>query len=285
MQPRAPPTGADRKGVKDAEDTAANRRARLDRRRDHEGRARGMGDRRRWLGVRLGAAGRRGVDRGDPSGARARDQLDRHRRRLRVRSLRGGRRPGARRASSERPYVFTKASLLEGPGRKVAAQPAARLDPAARRRRASRAWASTRSTSTRSTGRFPRRTSRRAGRRCAELKERGSRASHRRLQLQCRADAPDQLDRADRDPPAAVLADRARGGAGDPALCRGAGHRRDRLLADGLRPADRGDDPRAHREPADGRLAQGRQALPRAAAGPSPRRWPSGWAQSPRGSA
>ena len=36
---------------------------------------------------------------------------------VRLRPLRGGRRPGARRASTERPYVFTKGSLLEGPGR------------------------------------------------------------------------------------------------------------------------------------------------------------------------
>ena len=45
-------------------------------------------------------------------------QLDRHRRRLRLRPFRGDRRAGAC-GRRERPYVFTKASLLEGPGRRV----------------------------------------------------------------------------------------------------------------------------------------------------------------------
>ena len=52
------------------------------------------------LGVRLGPAGRRRVDRGDPARARARRQLDRHRGRLRLRPLRGGRRASARRVST-----------------------------------------------------------------------------------------------------------------------------------------------------------------------------------------
>ena len=43
-------------------------------------------------------------------------QLDRHRRRLRVRPLRGGRRARARRGRRARPYVFTKCGLARGTG-------------------------------------------------------------------------------------------------------------------------------------------------------------------------
>ena len=64
----------------------------------------------------------------------------------------------------ERPYVFTKASLVPGPGRQRCEQPQARLDPARGRQTASSGSESTRSTSTRSTGRSPRATSKRAGR-------------------------------------------------------------------------------------------------------------------------
>ena len=76
--------------------------------------------------------------------------------------------------------------------------------------------------------------------------------------------------RSRRDAPAALLADRARRREGDPALRRARADRRHRLLAHGLGPADRRDDPRAHREPARRRLAPPRRALPRAPAlGPS----------------
>jgi aryl-alcohol dehydrogenase-like predicted oxidoreductase len=65
---------------------------------------------------------------------------------------------------TEQPYVFTKCSLLEGPGRR--GDPHSGGTPfSGRPRRSSSGWASTRSTSTRSTGPSPRRTSRRDGRR------------------------------------------------------------------------------------------------------------------------
>ena len=51
------------------------------------------------MGLRVGAAGRRGVDRRDPARGREGGQLDRHRGRLRIRPLRGGRGPGPRRDS------------------------------------------------------------------------------------------------------------------------------------------------------------------------------------------
>ena len=63
-------------------------------------RLRRLGDRRRRVRLGLGRPGRRRVDRRDPPRARARRQLDRHRRAVRLRPLRGGRRPRARRAST-----------------------------------------------------------------------------------------------------------------------------------------------------------------------------------------
>ena len=81
----------------------------------------------------------------------------------------------------------------------------------------------------------------------------------------------DPADRPGRDASAAVLADRARRRARAPALRRARGDRRDRLLADGLRPAHRRDDPRADRPTARRRLAQARRPLHRAAALAEPR--------------
>ena len=65
----------------------------------------------------------------------------------------------------ERPYIFTKASLVEGPGRRVVHN--LKRDSILREvgRRAWSGSESTRSTCTRFTGRSPSRTSRRAGRR------------------------------------------------------------------------------------------------------------------------
>ncbi len=107
----------------------------------------------------------------------------------------------------------------------------------------------------------------------------GSRPPHRRLQLQRRAAAADPADRSRRDAAAAVLAGRARGRGGDPPLRRARGDRRDRLLADGLGPAHRGDDARAGRAAARGRLAQAQRALPGAAALASTSRWSTGCGQ------
>ena len=132
--------------------------------------------------------------------------------------------------------------------------------------------------------RSPTRTSRRAGRRFAELKEQGLVAPHRRVELRRRADAPRAGHRAGRDAAAALLAARARRRGRDPALRRERGHRRDRLLADGVGAADRGDDRRADRSAARRRLAQARPALPgaRALAPPRPRRAPAGGRRAPR---
>ena len=75
----------------------------------------------------------------------------------------------------------------------------------------------------------------------------GAGPPYRRLELRRRAAAADPADRAGRDAPAAVLADRARRRARDPPVLRARGDRRDRVLADGLRAAHREDDPRADR--------------------------------------
>ena len=152
-------------------DTAEDRTTRPHRPRDHPRRVRRLGDRRRRLGVRLGPAGRRRVDRRDPPRTRAGDQLDRHRRRLRLRPLRADRRARPGRLA-ERPYVFTKCSLLEGPGRRSSTASSATRS-SARPSPAFNGSESRRSTSTRSTGRSPRRTSRRAGRRSPSSRSRG----------------------------------------------------------------------------------------------------------------
>ena len=147
---------------------------------------------------------------------------------------------------AERPYVFTKCSLLEGPGRTVVHS--LKRDSILREAEASlqrlgvdaidlyqihwpnpaadieEGWAA-----------------------LAELKRARPRAPHRRLQLRRRAAAADRADRAGRDAAAPVLAGRARDRAGAPAIRRAGGDRGDRLLADGLRTADGKDDPRAHR--------------------------------------
>ena len=73
------------------------RRARNERPRDHDRRLRRLGRRRRRLGLRLGPAGRRRVGRRDPPRGGEGRQLDRHRGRLRLRPLRGGRGPRPRR--------------------------------------------------------------------------------------------------------------------------------------------------------------------------------------------
>ena len=73
-----------------------------ERPRDHHRRLRRLGRRRRRLGLRLGPAGRRGLDRRHAPRARAGRQLDRHRRGLRAGPLRGGRGPAAPRAARRR---------------------------------------------------------------------------------------------------------------------------------------------------------------------------------------
>jgi MFS family permease len=63
----------DRRSDNHAGDHTQNHTTRPDRPRDNSRRVRRLGDRRRRLGVRLGTAGRRSVDRRDPPCARARD--------------------------------------------------------------------------------------------------------------------------------------------------------------------------------------------------------------------
>ena len=84
--------------------------------RDHHRRLRRLGRRRRRLVVRLGAAGRRRLDRRDPPRGRPRRELGRHGGRLRPRALRGGGGPRDRRhPAPERPLVFTKCGLRWNP--------------------------------------------------------------------------------------------------------------------------------------------------------------------------
>ena len=157
------------------------------------------------------------VDRRDPPRARARDQLDRHRRCLRLRPLRGDRRPRARGPAETSGHTSSRRLAARGsrtPGR---AQPQARLDPARGATPASSGSASTRSTSTRSTGRSPTRTSRRAGPRWPSSSEQGLVRHIGVSNFDVEQLQPDPADRAGRDAAAAVLADRARRRAGDPA--------------------------------------------------------------------
>src|SRR5205807_9438326 len=76
--------------------------------------------------------------------------------------------------------------------------------------------------------------------------------------------------RPDHLAPAAVLAPAPRDRGRDPAVLRPPEHRRDRLLADGLRAVDGRDDERADRGPAPRRLAEAPPRLPGAAATSQP---------------
>ena len=126
---RTPATSLPLKRSHHADNATQDHTARPDRPRDHPRRVRRVGDRRRRLGVRLGTPAGRAVDRSDPARARARGQLDRHRRRVRLRSFRAGRRAGA--AGSGRTPVRVHQGVAAGrsgpPGRP---QPQARFDPA-----------------------------------------------------------------------------------------------------------------------------------------------------------
>ena len=141
------------------------------------------------------------------------NQLDRHRRRLRLRPVRGGRRPGARgsRRRAARMSSPSAVSVLERHGRRLNAQP--NWNPReveASLRRLGR-WK--RSTCTRSTGRSPRtRISKRAGRRWSSSRSRAtSGTSAFRISTSPRCSASRQIAPVD-VAAAAVLADRSRGG-------------------------------------------------------------------------
>ncbi len=69
---------------RDGEETSRQQRYGI-----HAHRRRRMGHGRRRMGIRLGTAGRRRIDRGHPRGARRRRELDRHRGRLRPGPFRG----------------------------------------------------------------------------------------------------------------------------------------------------------------------------------------------------
>ena len=187
----------------DQDDTARN-----DGPRDHPRRFRRLGDRRRRLGVRLGPAGGRRVDCGDPPGARTGRQLDRHRRRLRLRPLRAGRRAGARRGRRA-PYVFTKCSLLEGPG------PARRCTACKRDSILREAGGSLERLGVDAIDLYqihwpiPDEDIEEGWAALAELKEEGLVRHIGVSNFRCRPAAPDPADRAGRDAAAAVLADRA----------------------------------------------------------------------------
>ena len=92
-----------------------------------------------------------------------------------------------------RPYVFTKASLLEGPAAGSSTASSV-IRSCARRTPASSGSASTRSTSTRSTGRFPMRTSKRAGRHSPSSRA-GTGPPYRRLELRRQATEAHTADR------------------------------------------------------------------------------------------
>ena len=117
----------------------------------------------------------------------------------------------------ERPYVFTKCSLLDGARRHGRAQPQARLDPA-RGRGQPRAARSRRDRPLPDPLADPRGGHRGGLVGAGRAQGRGPGPPHRRLQLQRRADAADPADRARRDAAAAVLADRPRRRGG--ACCR-----------------------------------------------------------------
>src|ERR1700676_2076265 len=90
--------GATPTGGKSDEPSAAT--ARLEPRDDHQNRIWRLGDRRRRLGVRLGAARRRRFVGDHASRTRARGELDRYGRRVRAWSFRGSGRPAAARTDA-----------------------------------------------------------------------------------------------------------------------------------------------------------------------------------------
>ena len=138
---------------------------------------------------------------------------------------------------AERPYVFTKASLVEGPGRRVVHS--LKRDSILREAEASLErlgvetidlyqihWP------------LPEQDLDEGWSTLAELKEQGLVATSASPTSTSPAGA-DPADRAGRDAPAALLARRSRRRAGGPAVRRACWNRRDRLLADGLRASDR----------------------------------------------
>ena len=90
--------GATPTGGKSDEPSAAT--ARLEPRDDHQNRIWRLGDRRRRLGVRLGAARRRRFAGDHASRTQARGELDRYGRRVRAWSFRGSGRPAAARTDT-----------------------------------------------------------------------------------------------------------------------------------------------------------------------------------------
>ena len=232
-----------------------------------------------------GAPGRRGLDRRDPPRARARRQLDRH---------------GGRSTASATPRRSSAARSPASPSGRTSSPRAGSPRGRAARRSQSLARDSIRRELEGSLARLgvdaidlyqihwpiPDEEIEEGWATLAELKDEGLvrhiGVSNFNVEQLRRVAG----DRAGRDAAAAVLADRPRGRGRDPALRRARGDRRDRLLADGLRAAQRGDDPRADRGPARRRLAHARRprsSEPLLAREPRPRRAPA--ARSPSATA
>ena len=141
-----------------------------------------LGHRRRQLGIRLGPAGRQGIHCRDPSRARPWHQLDRHRSGLRARPLGGSR--GAR-AKIHRSQAASLHQVLDAwhPDRSSTGR--SRPNRLTEELEGSCAdWEWKRSTSTRSTGRIPKRD--RSGMEPWRVKRAGQGPLHRRVELQRR---------------------------------------------------------------------------------------------------
>jgi Aldo/keto reductase family len=151
--------------------------------------------------------GGRPVDRRDPPRPGAGDQLDRHRRRLRFRPLRGDRWACAARSIRASPPVH-QGLAARGPWPPRCTQPQARLDPA-RGARQPRAPRRRRDRSLPDPLADPRRGHRGGLVNLRRTQGARARAPHRRLELRRRAAAADPADRAGGDPAAAVLASRS----------------------------------------------------------------------------
>ena len=170
--------------------------------RDHPRRLRRLGDRRRGLGVRLGAPGRR-RSRSRRSTARSSSASTGSTRPPPTASATPRRSSAARSQglATERPYVFTKASLLEGADRRVVHS--LKRDSILREAHASLERLGVDAIDLYQIH-WPTPSRHRGGLgRVRRAQGAGTRPPHRRLELRRRAATADPADRAGRDPPAA----------------------------------------------------------------------------------
>ena len=227
----------------------------------------------------MGPSGGRRVDCRDPPCARSRRQLDRHGGRLRLRPLGERSSDGHSRASSSAPMSSPRLRCSRGGAGR---------------------W-STASSATRSCVRsgtvcagsgveaidlyqihwpVPEEDIEEGWSALAELKDQGScgtSASRTSMPSSCAVSRRSPRSRLSSRPYSLIDREVERR---DPAVRRAGGDRRDRLLADGLWPAERRDDARADRRAARRRLAQARRALPGAATLAPSRAWSSAWRPS-----